>query len=258
MRNTLVRRTVLTASAVSLALLTSACSSGGSDGKAGDKVGEKPSASAAAPSAAPAAKGKSDVETAALLVTQADLKEQIVSGQGAAGAAAVPAEVDNAACKPLAQVETAQKVGAPTGFGRTSAKAKPQELPAGASAEDKLKAGLLALGGDQTLITVASYDGKGAEDAFASVKAAGAACAGGYAVTYEGDKTRIDSVSSAPIRARDEAVHYAVVMDLGDGEKSTGHLVAVRKGNALATFYTFGTAAKYPGDLIDVQLTKLA
>ncbi|MEU3315367.1 hypothetical protein ACGFY6_29160 [Streptomyces sp. NPDC048387] len=257
MRSTLVRRTVLTASAVSLALLTSACGSGGSGDKAGDKAADKPSASAAATSAAPAAKGRTDAETAALLVTQTDLKDQIVSAEGAAGAAAVPAEVDNAACKPLAQVQTAQKVGAPTGFGRTSVKAKPQELPAGASAEDKLKAGLLALGGDQTLVTVASYDGKGAEDAFASVKAAGTACSGGYSVTYEGDKTKLDSVTPAPVQSRDEAVHYTVVMDLGDGDKSTGHLVAVRKGNTLATFYTFGTAAKFPGDLIDVQLTKL-
>ncbi|MET8295005.1 hypothetical protein ABZW02_13195 [Streptomyces sp. NPDC005180] len=253
MRSTLVRRTVLTASAVSLALLISACGSGGSGEKAGDKAADKPSASTAATSA----KGKSDAEMTALLVTQTDLKDQIVSAEGAGGAAGVPAEVDNAACKPLTQVQLAQKVGAPTGFGRTQAKAKPQELPAGASAEDKLKAGLLALGADQTLVTVASYDGKGAEDAFASVKAAGTACSGGYTVTYEGDKTKLDSVAPGPIQARDEAVHYTVVMDLGDGEKSTGHLVAVRKGNALATFYTFGTAAKFPGDLVDVQLTKL-
>lgn len=52
-------------------------------------------------------------------------------------------------------------------------------------------------------------------------------------------------------------MHNTVVMDLGDGEKSTGLLGAARKGNALATYYTFGTAAKFPGDLIDIHLTKL-
>ncbi|MFF4495778.1 hypothetical protein [Streptomyces sp. NPDC001546] len=51
-----------------------------------------------------------------------------------------------------------------------AAKAMPQQPAADASPEDKLKAGLLALAGGQTLITIASYDGKGAEDAFASVQ----------------------------------------------------------------------------------------
>ncbi|MEU3405375.1 hypothetical protein ABZ766_15760 [Streptomyces sp. NPDC006670] len=53
-------------------------------------------------------------------------------------------------------------------------------------------------------------------------------------------------------------MHNTAVMDLGDAEKSTGLLRAIRKGNPLATFYTFGTAAKFPGDLIDIHhLTKL-
>ncbi|MFD3675428.1 hypothetical protein [Streptomyces sp. NPDC058613] len=46
-------------------------------------------------------------------------------------------------------------------------------------------------------------------------------------------------------------------MDLGDGQKSAGNLVAVRRGNTLGTFYTFGVAAKFPGDLIDVQHAKI-
>ncbi|MGW7102354.1 hypothetical protein [Streptomyces sp. NPDC054838] len=251
MRNTLFRRTVLTASAVSLALLGTAC---GSD-KADSKAEDKPSAPAA--SAVATAKGKTDAELTAVVVTQTDLKGHLVSPEAATKAAAAPVATDNPACEPLARIQTAQKVGSPTGVARTALKAKPQELAAGASPEDKLKAGLLALGADQTLITIGSYDGKGAEEAFASVKAAAAACAGGYTVTAEGDKTKLDSVTPGPITARDEAVHYGVVMDLGDGEKSAGHLVAVRKGNTLATFYTFGIDAKFPGDVVDVQLAKI-
>ncbi|MFD3542537.1 hypothetical protein ACFWUQ_24020 [Streptomyces sp. NPDC058662] len=252
-RNTFVRHAVTSASAVSLALAATACSSGGAD----DKAGTKPSPGAAAPSAASPAKGKSDAEVAALVVTQADLKFHVVLAEGAAKAAAVPIGVDNAVCEPLARIQSAQKIGAPTGIGRTAAKAKPAEPAAGASAEEKLKAGLEALGGDQTLITVASYDGKGAEEAFASVKAAGTACSTGYTVTAEGEKTRLDSVTPDRITAADEAVHYSVVMDLGDGQKSTGNLVAVRRGNTLGTFYTSGHAAKFPGDLIDVQHAKI-
>ncbi|MFF1556095.1 hypothetical protein [Streptomyces sp. NPDC058279] len=251
MRNTLVRRTVLTASAVSLALLGTAC---GSD-KADSKAEGKPSVPA--PSAPSAAKGKTDAELAAVVVTQADLKDYLVSPEAATKAAATPVATDKAACEPLARIQAAQKVGAPVGVARTALKAKPKESAANASPEDKLKAGLLALGADQTLISIGSYDGKGAEEAFASVKAAGAACAAGYTLTAEGDKTKLDSVTPGPISARDEAVHYTVIMDLGDGEKSPGHLVAVRKGNTLATFYTFGVEATYPGDLVDTQLTKI-
>ncbi|MEU6894805.1 hypothetical protein ABZ934_23925 [Streptomyces sp. NPDC046557] len=181
----------------------------------------------------------------------------ISSGSRNSAAAAAPVATDKAACEPLARIQAAQKVGAPAGVARTALKVKPKESAANASPEDKLKAGLPALGADQTLISIGSYGGKGAEEAFASVKAAGAACAGGYAVTAEGDNTNLDSVTPGPISARDEAVHYTVVMDLGNGEKSPGHLVAVRKGNTLATFYAFGGEAKFPGDVVDVQLKKI-
>ncbi|MGW0362036.1 hypothetical protein [Streptomyces sp. NPDC002990] len=251
MRTALVRRTVLTASAVSLAVLATACGgSGNTDPKAAP--------SAPATSAAPAAKGKTDAEVAPLVVTQAELPDQVVSAEGAAKAAAVVTESDNAACKPLAQIQSAQKIGPATGIGRTAAKVKPKEPAAGASAEDKIEAGLLALGGDQTLVTVSSYDAKGAEEAFASVKAAGAACAGGYTVTSGGEKTKLDSVTQgAAVTGGDEAVSYTVVMDLEDGDKSTGHLVAVRKGNALATFYTWGLKAALPQGIVDAQVKKL-
>lgn len=132
MRTALVRRTVLTASAVSLALLTTAC---GSD-KADTKADAKPSApaSSAAP-AAPAVKGKTDAEATALVVTQADLPDQIVSAEGAAKAAteSAGATVDKAECKPLMQAQSGQKVGAATGIGRTTTKAKPKAAAADAS-----------------------------------------------------------------------------------------------------------------------------
>lgn len=77
-------------------------------------------------------------------------------------------------------------------------------------------------------------------------------------MTAGGEETRLDSVTRAqPITGPQEALHYSVVMDRGDGEKSTGDLVAVREGNTLATFYTFGVDAQFPGDLVDIQHTKI-
>ncbi|RSS82538.1 hypothetical protein [Streptomyces sp. WAC06614] len=253
MRHTVVRRSAVTVSAVSLALLATAC---GSD-KPADKKDEPKSA---ATSAAPAAKGKTDAEVTALVVTQADLPDQVVSAEGAAKAAGQSAQatVDKADCKPLMQAQSGLKVGAPTGSGRTVTKAKPKELPANASAEDKLKAGLEALAGNQTMVALGSYDAKGAEEAFASLKTAAAACAGGYTVDDGGDKVKfLDVKQGAPVAAGDEAAAFTLTMDLDGGDKSTTHFVVVRKGNALATFYSFGATATQPKSVIDAQVKKL-
>ncbi|MCB5178603.1 hypothetical protein [Streptomyces antimicrobicus] len=244
----------MTASALSLALLATAC---GSDKPADKKDEPKPAGSSAA---APAAKGKTDAEVAALVVTQADVPDQLVSAEGGAKAAAEgsKATVDKAECKPLMQAQSAQKVGAATGSGRTVAKAKPKEPSAGASAEDKLKAGLEALGATQTLVSVGSYDGKGAEEAFASLKTAAGACAGGYTVDEGGDKVKfLDVKPGASVTAGDEAAAFTMTMDLDGGEKSTNHFVVVRKGNSLATFYSFGLTATQPKTVIDAQAKKL-
>lgn len=257
-RTTLVRRTVLTASAVSLALLATACGSDKADtGADAAKPEPRPSAPS---SAAPAAKGKTDAELSALLVTQADLPDQIVSAEGAAKAAgeSAGATVDKAECKPLMQAQSGQKIGAATGIGRTTTKAKPKEAAAGASAEEKLKAGLEALGATQTLVSVDSYDGKGAEEAFAALKTAAAACSGGFTVTEGGDKVKyLDVKPGAAVTAGDEAAAFTLTMDLDGGEKSVNHFVIARKGNALAAFYAFGVTAEQPKTVIDAQVKKL-
>ncbi|MFJ3201856.1 hypothetical protein [Streptomyces sp. NPDC086989] len=220
MRSTLVRRTVLTASAASLALLATACGSDKADDK---KADAKPSAAASAP-AAPAAKGTTDAEVTALVVTQADLSDQIVSAEGVAKAAQAGVTVDKAECTPLMQAQSGQKVGAATGIGRTTTKAKPKEAAADASPEDKLKAGLEALGSTQTLVSVESYDAKGAEEAFASLKTAAAACSGGFTVTEGGEKVKyLDVKPGAAVTAGDEAAAFTLTMDLDDGEKSVNH-----------------------------------
>ncbi|MGW7342163.1 hypothetical protein [Streptomyces sp. NPDC054854] len=256
MRTALVRRTVLTASAVSLGLLVTACGSGDTDAK----TDAKPSAaaSAAASSAAPGAKGKTDAEVAALVVTQADLADHVVSAESAAKVVAMPAEAENASCKPLVQIMASQKNATATGLGRTGVKDKAKELPASASAEEKVEAALKAVGGAQTLVTVSSYDGKGAEEAFAAVKTAATACAAGFTVTSDGDKVKYTGVTpGAAVTGGDEAVAYTAPMDLEDGEKSTTHFVVVRKGNTLAGFYTWGLKTEQPKAVVDAQVKKL-
>ncbi|MGP3687955.1 hypothetical protein ACTVZO_25245 [Streptomyces sp. IBSNAI002] len=256
MRTALVRRTVLTASVVSLALLATACGSDTSDTK-GDA---KPSTGAPASSAAPAAKAKTDAELTGLLVAQADLPEHVVKpASPEETAAAAGAASDKPECLPLVKAQSMAPVGSAVGTARVKAAAKPKEPAANASAEEKLKAAMDALGGTATFITLASYDAKGAEEAVATLKGAGTACAGGYSGSQGGEGIKVEKVApGAAVTAGDEALAYTVVGE-ADGEKFTMELVAVRKGNTVATFsaWSLAGAAEQPKAVVDAQVKKL-
>ncbi len=253
MRTALVRRTVLTASAVSLALLATAC---GSD-KADSKADGKPSTAAPAASAA---KAKTDAELAGLLVVQADLPEHVVKpATPEETAAAAGATSDKPECLPLVKAQAMAPVGSAAGTARIKAAAKPKEPAANASAEEKLKAAMDALGTTATFVTLASYEGKGAEEAVATLKGAGTACAGGYTGSQGGEGLKIEKLTpGAAVTAGDEALAYTVVGD-ADGEKLSMELVVVRKGNTLATFSAVSLAgtAEQPKAVVDAQAKKL-
>ncbi|MFI1649485.1 hypothetical protein ACH4XT_21440 [Streptomyces avidinii] len=255
MRNALVRRTVLAASAASLALLATAC---GSD-KADTKADAKPSGSAAS-SAAPAAKAKTNAELAGVIVVQADLPTHVVKAPtDAETAAATGAKSDKPECQPLVSAQSMNTVGTAAGTAGTRAVAKGKEPAADASPEEKLKAGLDALGGTTTSVYLASYEGKGAAEAFAAVKTAGTACTGGYTGSQAGDSLKITKVApGAAVTAGDEAVAYTVTGD-ADGETMTMELVVVRKGNTLATFSALSLTgvAEQPKAVVDAQVKKL-
>ncbi|MFD8979244.1 hypothetical protein [Streptomyces sp. NPDC059564] len=260
MRTTLVRRTVLTASAVSLALLATACGAGKADTKADAKPEPRPSAPS---SAAPAAKGKTDSELSALLVTQADVPDHVEAkdvakkaseDQGNAGT------VDKPECKALVDAYTQRKIGTPTGTALTALAAKPKELGPNATEEEKAAAIMGALTTTTTVTGLTSYDGKGAEEMVASVKAAGTACPAGFSVTAGSDVTKFDSVKPGQSASvGDEAVSLVLTMDLEDGDKGTILLNVVRKANTVATFssISFGGKTEFPKTLIGAQAKKL-
>ncbi|MFF1340028.1 hypothetical protein ACFVYT_19310 [Streptomyces sp. NPDC058290] len=258
MRSTLVRRTVLTASAVSLALLSTACGSDKADDK---KPDAKPSA--AASSAAPAAKGKTDAELTALLVTQAEAPDYVVQAEAGAKLAKVdstPVTTDKATCKVLVQSQALQKVGTPTGVARTALGAKPKEPAENASPEEKLEAIKNAFGITTTMTGLSSYEGKGAEELLASVKAAGTACAGGFSATAEGDTTKYESVKPGPaVTGGDESASLSLTADLSGGDKGTILITVTRKGSTVATFSSVSLTgtAEHPKALIDTQVKKL-
>ncbi|MCY0926111.1 hypothetical protein OTB20_07780 [Streptomyces sp. H27-H1] len=250
MRSAFVRRTVLGASAVSLALLATAC--GGSD-----KADAKPSASAPA---APAAKGRTDAELGGVIVAQADLPDHVLQAvtaeEVAAGAGSAS---DKAACLPLAKAQSVTAIGAATGTARVKAVAKPKQPAEGASVEEKAKAAMDALGSTATSVTLESYEGKGAQEAFASLKSAGSACAGGYTITQAGETAKVTKVADGtPVTGGDEALAYTIEHD-ADGEMLSTQVVVVRKANTLAVFSALSLTGKaeQPTALVAAQLKKL-
>lgn len=254
MRRTTVRRTALAASTLSLALLVSACGSDDSSSK------EEPKGRTS--SNAPAAGGRkalSQAELDQLVLTEADLKDHKVAKPNPGDiAASKTAKTDKPACKPLGDVMALRPVGAPGASVTRKIIAVPKAPGAGASAEEKAKAGLEALGSTITADTLASYEGAGAGAALATLKKAGTDCAGGFTVIVGSDKSTFTKVAPAAYTGGDEAVAFTLTVEM-DGAPSTVHLVAVRKGTTLATFYALSLSGKaeQPKPVVDAQMKKL-
>ncbi|MFI5981286.1 hypothetical protein ACIBEA_10480 [Streptomyces sp. NPDC051555] len=260
MGSTLVRRSVLTASAVSLVLLATAC---GADKAAKDesKDGGATSAAPSAPAADAGAKAKTAAELKTLLVTQADLAEHVVKEATASELqeAAAAYATTKAECQPLALVMAGSGPGKAAANVATKATTKPKKPADDASPEEKLKAITDALKLTVTMDGLNSYEGKGAQEAFAAVKAAGTACAAGYPGAKEADTGKVTKVApGSVVTAGDEAVAFNVEREL-EGEKTPTQLVVVRKGNTLAALYTisFGGNGEASKAVVDAQVKKL-
>ncbi|MFJ3201855.1 hypothetical protein [Streptomyces sp. NPDC086989] len=266
MRAALLRRTVLTASAASLALLAGACGpdAGGSD--TGGTAGAGPSAAASTP-AAPPAKGKTDAELSALLVTQADLPDLTVTpvaadaAKAAAGAAAKLVS-DVSECLPGLRAMVGAPIGTPTGTAVTTTLSKARPAYSGATEEEKE---LAALNVTQTEVSLYSYDGEGAREAFRSFERAGLACRQGFTPSgFEGLGLNLGYTQvkgSAKVAAGDESQSHLLVMETEGAApgRMTLELVVVRRANTLAVFVgeSPSTTAEQPKEVVAAQAGKL-
>ncbi|MFI2213898.1 hypothetical protein [Streptomyces sp. NPDC020141] len=255
MHRTAVRRTAVAASALSLTLVLSAC--GKDDSPAKDESKDKTASSA--PAAGSEGKALSQAELDKLALAKGDVEQHEISKATKADLAGTDgASTDKAECAPLADVMVARGTAKPSATSVVKIMAVPEAPAEDASPEEKAEAGLSALGATITIDALSSYEGKGAEEAIAAVKKAGADCAGGFTMITGAEKTKITKVETGSYTGGDEAVAYTFAMDLG-GESSTGHLVAVRKGGTVAAFYSMSLAGKaeQPKAVIDAQLKKL-
>ncbi|WP_330290590.1 hypothetical protein [Streptomyces sp. NBC_00576] len=265
MRTTVVRRIALTASVAALALLGTACgdssddaggdkAAGGGDkaGGGGDKAGEGKTA----------AKALTAAELAKAALVQADVKSGTLNEK-------VPAKDDiaqdkvtseNAACAPLAYLQSATYVGKPAAVVKRTWKGDAQKPAAGASDEEQF---LATLDLEQAVITLASYEDGGAEQAMKDLNASVEKCAAGFSYTVTGTKNDALKVTkTAAPEGADEALALTVTVDAG--LKAPMKAVVVRKGTTVVyvpavNFASASTGKDYdfPTEIVDAQLAKL-
>ncbi|MFF2192109.1 hypothetical protein [Streptomyces sp. NPDC058157] len=242
MGTTSVRRGVLAVCAVSLCLPAAACTSSGDGGGGGG--GGTPAA-----------------ELGRLLIAPADLPDYTVDTDTPKGDPGRKVSSDKQACEPLVRAQAGVPVGKAAGTAVASALGKAKPLPADASEDEKLDQLRQNGGRTGTSVFLDSYAGKGAEEAFAAVKKAVAACADGY-TAVDGSKTmkveKVLPVAQDP--AGDESLAYTTVLDLKSGPKANMQFVFVRKGDVLASFEVLsvlGDAPQPPKAVVEAQSKKL-
>ncbi|MFG3495382.1 hypothetical protein [Streptomyces sp. NPDC047928] len=263
MRASLARRSAVAASAVSLALLVTACGSekttGGDEGAKGDKGAVADAGSAKALTAA-------ELEKA--IIAQGDVDGYKVQQPGAADR--VPAEqvtVDKAACQPLAHAVYAVALGEPkaTVGRKVVQEPKKGDKPSLGDLSEKELEDAVASAFDltSTMVSLASYEGKGADEAVASLRKAAGECAGGFTLKLAGEAQKVLKVEELKVSGGQEAAGWTVLTQQEGGTMPL-KVAVVRQGSTLASFsvVNFGAAGSgkdydLPTAVIDAQVGKL-
>ncbi|MEW2051174.1 hypothetical protein [Streptomyces sp. NPDC005476] len=244
--------------ALSLSLLT-ACSDDGSKESADPKASSSSSAPA---SSAPAAKALTTAELEKLLLAQGELKGyKVDSGNDTLPASKKQVKTDKPACDPLAWA-TAGLAPGDTDANASNTVSEDKSSAATAKPTD-IEA---AFDVDLTFVGLSSYEGDGAEKAMKSVSDGVTACAGGYGLAADGEKSKVTKVTAEKGATKgDETVAFSEDVDMDGEGTATFHTVVVRKGNTLASFYTVNFAAfskggemgDIPAAVVDAQVAKL-
>ncbi|MFG2265514.1 hypothetical protein [Streptomyces sp. NPDC048720] len=218
--------------ALSLALLTG-CSDGGSaDGKSGS----------------------------AKALTAAELKDRLIANGEVPGfkvgsvKGGLPdkseVKAEDTRCDPLLRALTAIAPGEPAAQASRMATEDKKDPTDDATSLDDMADGKFedalneSMDLDVTVVTLASYDGDGAEKALKSVSDAVKACAGGFAGEQDGDKGKFTKVAEEKSSGTgDESVAFTATNDSSDEGDMPLHGEVVRHGNTLATYSTINIGA---------------
>ncbi|WP_251094676.1 hypothetical protein [Streptomyces sp. Caat 7-52] len=249
-------------SALSLALVTGC----GGDGA------EDPADTSDKGAAKPAAKVLSTAELNKLVIAKGDVPGYEVGSVEGGIPARSEVKADDAKCDPLLHSLTGIAPGDPaasTSRMATEEKKKdPTDAPtslddmADGKFEDALKQSMDL---DVTVVTLASYDGDGAEQALKSVSDAVEACAGGFSGEQDGEKGKFTKVAGEKSAGTgDESVAFTVTNDAGKDGVMPLHAEVVRHGSTLATYTTVNIGAgmtkkpyAVPAPVVKAQAAKL-
>ncbi|MGW3660686.1 hypothetical protein ACWD6R_35785 [Streptomyces sp. NPDC005151] len=262
MRPTAIRRTAVAAAcAMSLTLLATAC--GGDSGSGSKDADGKGKESAAAQ---PAAKALTAAELDKVALVQGDVKGHKVAETGKADVvSASDVTVDKEACEPLADALMGAELGTPAAVNRRKVISEPKKGQKDKlDSEDTGEAFAAAFDITTTLTSLASYEGKGAQDTVESLRTAATACSGGFTLTAAGTKQKVVTIKEEKISGGEEAAAWTLTVEQ-DGEKAPLKLVVARQGGTVASFSAFNLAAsgtgqdfELPTAVVDAQLAKLA
>ncbi|WP_151771611.1 hypothetical protein [Streptomyces abyssomicinicus] len=246
---------------LSLALVTGC--SGGSDGK--PDAGRTPGAasSAAGDGSAPG-KALSAEELAELIVGAGDVDGFEVAEPGEDdifGGAWEDVRIEGGdGCDPLARALSGSPVGeAETHLSRQVTQQRPT-----ASGEDDDLSLHDAIRLDVTTVTLAAYEGDGAERAVRSVSEAVTSCSEGFTVTLPGVEPsaydRIASEKGAPAEGADETVAYGLTGEPFEegGPATTVHGQVARHGNTVVTYLTVNLGNMAEGKPYEVSAPVVA
>ncbi|MEU3225446.1 hypothetical protein ABZ695_20100 [Streptomyces sp. NPDC006976] len=267
MRPTAIRRTAVAATVMSLALLTAACGSDSDDkdsGKAAGSASAQPSDKGADKGADQApAKVLSAAELEKASLKQGDVKAHKITKAGPGDAVdGKDVTVDKAACDVFADVLMGAKAGSPAASTQRKVVSEPKKDAA--MDGDDPEAFEAAFDITTTLATLASYEGKGAEETLSSLRTAATECASGFTLTAAGSKQKVVKIAEEQVKGGEEAVGWTVTVE-ADGEKMALKLVEIRQGTTLASLSSLNFAAAgsggdfdMPTAVIDAQAAKLA
>ncbi|MER6024742.1 hypothetical protein [Streptomyces sp. NPDC001851] len=199
--------------------------------------------------AKPAVQARSAAELKKMIIAEGEVPGYKVGPVPATRAK--PITTDSAPCRPLARVLSGLPPAEAAAKTDRLAMENPKRVPPAkpASPDDldgkKFEESMhKALDRDVTTVTLASYDGDGAEKALASVSAAVKACASGFSGKQAGTKTRFTKVAEEkPTGAGGGAVAFAATADTDDGDAGSVHAQVVRAGNTLSGYVTMNLGA---------------
>lgn len=267
MSATAIRSTVLAASAVSLALLVTACGGGEQSGE------DKEAAKGGTKSETPAAKALTAAELEKLVVAKGDVKGHEITEPGKDDVFEPGSvSVDKAECDAVGQVLSALPAGKPAASvqrlvvqeSEASKKGMPSmEELAEMTEKEAEEATLNSLDITKTMTSLWSYDADGAEPTLTALREAGKKCAGGFTMTVAGEKQQVTKVSEEKVAAGEDAVAWTIGTKQ-DGSAGETKVVVFRQGSTLAGFSSFNIAAvtrgeafEQPTAVIDAQAAKL-